>query len=81
MTHHDEMSKKKTGMSSDVSRAGGMGGPEAGEETKEKGVGPHTMQTEAPTTATESKEGFAMAGSRGTETVTRGKGSQQGSQR
>ncbi len=64
------------GRGHDVSRSTmttGQGGPEAEERSKEMGVGEHTMQTEAPTTAKASKEGFAMAGSKGTETVKRSK--------
>jgi hypothetical protein len=51
----------------------GQGGPEAEERSREMGAGEHTMQTEAASSAKVSKEGFAMAGSRGTETVKRSK--------
>ncbi len=65
-----------------ATKATGAGGPEAGIEFKEKGEGPHTMQTESPTTRQVSKGGMGMAGSQGTEgTVTRGQGSQRGSRR
>jgi len=51
----------------------GQGGPEAEERSREMGMGEHTMQTEAPSTARASKEGFGMAGSKGTEAVKRSK--------
>jgi hypothetical protein len=37
----------------------GQDGPEAEERSKEMGVGEHTMQTEAASSARVSKEGFA----------------------